>query len=131
MDAGLFDVLHEAADDVVCAVADAVDVHFGRVAEEAVDEHRMFVGNFDGVLDVVIELIFVGNDFHRASAEDEARADEHGISDLCGDDACLRGGVSDAAFGLLEAELFTSLLNRSRSSAASMDSTDVPMMGTP
>ncbi len=106
VDAGFLDVLHEAADDVVVAVADAVDVHFGGVAEEAVDEDGVFVGDFDGVLDVVVELGFVGDDFHGAAAEDEGGADENGVADGFGDFAGLFGGAGDAAFGLFKAEFF-------------------------
>ena len=38
MDAGLLDVLHDGADHGGLAVGDAVDVDFGGVVEEAVDE---------------------------------------------------------------------------------------------
>lgn len=38
VDAGFFDVFHDAADDDVLAVADGVDVEFDSVAEEFVDE---------------------------------------------------------------------------------------------
>ncbi len=37
MDAGFLDVLHDAADDDVAAVADGIDVEFGRIVEEFVD----------------------------------------------------------------------------------------------
>ena len=40
VDAGLLDVLHDAADHHLGAVADAVDVDLDRVVEEAVQQHR-------------------------------------------------------------------------------------------
>ena len=41
VDAGVLDVLHDAADDAAGAVGDGVDVGLEGVLEEAVDEHRM------------------------------------------------------------------------------------------
>ena len=40
VDAGLLDVFHDRADDRGFAVADAIDIDFRRVVEEAVDQHR-------------------------------------------------------------------------------------------
>jgi len=41
VDPGLLDVLHDAADVDLAAVAQRVDVDFDCVFEEAVDEHRV------------------------------------------------------------------------------------------
>ncbi len=41
MDAGLLDVLHDAADVDLGAVAQGVDVDLDRILEEAVDQHGM------------------------------------------------------------------------------------------
>ena len=38
MDAGFFDVFHDAADDDSLAVADGIDIEFGCIIEELVDE---------------------------------------------------------------------------------------------
>ena len=44
VDAGLLDVLHDAADDHrTCGVRDGVDVELERILEEPVDEHRPIV----------------------------------------------------------------------------------------
>ncbi len=110
VNAGFFDVLHDAADAVVGAVADAIDVHFGGVAEEGVDEDGVLVGDFDGIVDVVIELLFVGDDFHAAAAEDEGGADEDGVTNFFGDDAGFGGGACGAAVGLFEVEFFDHLV---------------------
>ena len=44
MDAGLLDVLHDAADHhavgAIAAVGNAVDVDFDRIVEKAVEQHR-------------------------------------------------------------------------------------------
>ena len=47
MDAGFFDVLHDAADDYVFSVGERVDVDFDRVFEEVVDQHRAVLRIFD------------------------------------------------------------------------------------
>ena len=41
--ARLLDVLHDAADQHVLAVADGIDVHLDRHVEEAIEQHRAVV----------------------------------------------------------------------------------------
>ncbi len=41
--AGLFDVLHDAADQHVLAVAHGIDIHFDGQIQEAVEQHRAIV----------------------------------------------------------------------------------------
>ena len=41
VDAGFFDVLHDAADDDVLAVAHRVDIRLERILQETVEQHRM------------------------------------------------------------------------------------------
>ena len=41
VDAGLFDVLHDAGDDHLLAVADGIDIDFDGVFQKAVDQHRL------------------------------------------------------------------------------------------
>ncbi len=45
MDAGLLDVLHDAGDERVVAVGEAVDVDLDGVGQVAVDEQRALVGD--------------------------------------------------------------------------------------
>ena len=45
MDAGLLDVLHDAGDERVLAVGEAVDVDLDGVGQIAVDQQRALVGN--------------------------------------------------------------------------------------
>ena len=54
---------------------------------------------------VVVELVFVGDDFHRPPAEHEAGADQDGIADFAGDLAGFVDVARDAVVGLLEVEL--------------------------
>ncbi len=64
MDAGLFDVLHDAADDRDAAVADGVHVHFDGVFQELVDEDGMLRRCYQGPIHEVDQGRIVGNDLH-------------------------------------------------------------------
>ena len=55
MNAGFLDVLHDAAEIHLGAVAQSVDVDLDRVFEEAVDQDRAVVGDLRGTRDVVGE----------------------------------------------------------------------------
>ena len=93
MDAGLLDVLHDAADVQVLAVEEGVDVDLDGVLEEAVHQHRVVLGDLRGVGDVAGEVGLVVHDLHAAAAEHVARADQDRVADLVGD-----------ALGLLEGD---------------------------
>ena len=84
MDAGFFDVLHDAGDDDVFAVAEGVDVDFDGVFEEVVDEDGALLRILDGFLHVAGDAFAVVGDDHGAAAEDVAGAHEDGIADALG-----------------------------------------------
>ena len=90
VDPGFLDVLHDAADVDLGAVAQRVDVDLDRVLEEAVDEHRMLRGELGGAGDVVLQRLFVVDDLHTATAEHIRRPHQHRITDVIGDPAGLR-----------------------------------------
>ena len=78
MDAGLLDVLHDAGDEGVLAVAEAVDVDLGRVGKIPVDQQRALLRHDEfarpveiaGELrHVAVELRAVAHDLHGATAE--------------------------------------------------------------
>ncbi len=110
MDARLFDMLHDACDVDVGAVAEGIDVNLGRAGEVAVEEDGAVTRDMHGLADVAVELVHVADDFHRAAAEDVGRADDEGEADAGRDLDCLFGGGGDAVDGLFEAELFDELL---------------------
>ena len=60
-------------------VRDAIHVHLGRVFQKFVHEHRPFRGSLHRKTHVMLKLGIGINDLHRASAEDEGRADEDRI----------------------------------------------------
>jgi hypothetical protein len=103
VDAGLLDVLHDAAQvHLAGAVAQRVDVDLDGVVEEAVDQHRVLgrdghVGNADrgcSPAEEVAQRRVVVHDLHTAPAEHVRRPDQHRVADLVGDPLRLvvRGG---------------------------------------
>ena len=119
MDAGLLDVLHDAGDEGVLAVAEAIDVDFGGVGQIAVDQQRALFRDdeFGRPVEiggkprhVAVELRAVAHDLHGAAAEHVGRADHHRIADLVGDGArgARRGG--DAVLRLAQLERVEQLL---------------------
>ena len=80
VNAGFFDVLHDAADDHVFAVRKRVHVHFDRVFEEVIDQHRPVLRILDRFLHVADDHLFVVGDHHGASAEHIRRPHQHRIS---------------------------------------------------
>ena len=106
VDAGLLDVLHDAADDHRAGrVGDAVDVELDGVLEELVDEHRPLGRRLHGRRHVAVERGHVVDDGHGAAAEHVRRPDDQREPDLERDLARFfrRGG--DAARRLRDAEV--------------------------
>ena len=98
MDAGLLDVLHDAADEDVLAVGERVDVDLDGVGEVAVDQHRRLAGDDHApAADVAVELrLVLVDDLHGAAAEHVGRADHHREADALGDRARLLDRLGDA-----------------------------------
>jgi len=78
MDAGALDVLHDAADHDVAAVAHGVDVDLDGVLEEPVDEERPVGRRGERTADVALEVVRLVDDLHRAAAEDIKRTHQNG-----------------------------------------------------
>ena len=104
VDAGLFDVLHDRADDGGFAVGDAIDVDLGGVVEESIHQDRALGRGGDGLAHVAGKLGVVVDDHHRAAAEHEGRADEHRVADAVGDGDGLVLVGGGAGLGLVEVE---------------------------
>ncbi len=119
MDAGFLDVLHDAGDESVLAVGQAIDVDFGRVRQIAVDQQRASLGDdqFGRPVEiggkprhVAIELGGIAHDFHGAPAQHVGRPDHHRIADLIGDGArCVQRG-GDAVLRLAHVQFVEQLL---------------------
>src|ERR687897_90693 len=72
MDAGLLDVLHDAGDEHVFAVAERVDVDLDRVREVAVEEERVLAEHRVDLAGLVVRIarLDVGGDEARQGAEE-------------------------------------------------------------
>ncbi len=79
VDPGLLDVLHDAADPDVLAVADRVDVDLDRVLQEAVEEDLAAAAVHPR--QVVAQAVEVVDDLHRPPAEHVARPHEQRPAD--------------------------------------------------
>ena len=105
MDSGLLDVLHDAADHHLGAVADAVDVDLDRVVEEAVEQDRRLLAHLDRLAHVALEVLVAVDDLHRPAAEHIARPDDERIADLLRQRDRLILGARGAVRRLAQAEL--------------------------
>ena len=131
MDAGLLDVLHDAGDEGVLAVGEAIDVDLGRVGEVAVEQQRVLaehrvdlaglvvrIARLDVVRhqlgqraeQVVAELALLADDLHRAPAEHVGRAHDERIAEVGRDQPRLLDRIGDAVLRLLQLELIEQLL---------------------
>ena len=82
MDAGLLDVLHDAAEEQLLAVEERVHVDLDRVVDEPVDQHRVLRADLGRPGDVALERLVAVDDLHAAAAEDVRRPDQDRVADL-------------------------------------------------
>ena len=124
------------------SVAERVDVDLDRVLEEAVDQRGALAptgrlrgpGSRARASSAIgaVERVVVVDDLHGPAAEHVRRPDQDRVADACRDGAGLVGVAADPAGGLGDAELGRrGALNRSRSSARSIDAGLVPSTGMP
>ena len=85
MHAGLLDVLHDAADQHVLAVAHRIDVDLGCHVQEAIQQHGTVIGDLHRLGHVDAQVVLVEHDLHRAAAEHVGRAHDQRIADLAGE----------------------------------------------
>ena len=100
MDTGLFDVLHDRANDCHLAVTDAINVHFNGVFEKAIDQHRPVRAYLNRICHVALQVLFIIDEFHRASAQNKTRSNENWISYPIGDRDCLVFRHGGSTWGL-------------------------------
>ena len=128
VDAGLLDVLHDAADDDRARrVGDRIDVELEGVLEEAVDEHRPIVRHVDRARHVPIERARVEHDRHAAAAEHVGGT--HDDRDTRSRSATSRASSRETAVPLAGCGMprsQSSCEKRCRSSARSIESGEVP-----
>ena len=84
MHAGFLDVLHDAGDQHVGAVAERVHVHFGGVIQEAVHQHGAVLREGHRLAHVLAHHLLVVGDHHGAPAQHIAGTHQHRIADARG-----------------------------------------------
>ncbi len=104
VDTGLLDVLHDAADDYIGAVADGIHVQLGRIVQEAVQQHRRFVGDAHRLGEVATQILLVIDDFHGAATQHVGGANHQRVGNALGQQHGLFQRGDGAVFRLLETE---------------------------
>src|SRR5262245_10767317 len=105
MNTGAFDMLHDAADNHVLAIAQGVNIQFYGVVKEFVDQNRMLGRSRNRVSHIMLEGIAVIDDFHSSAAEHIGRPNQDWITQTLGNLESLFIGTSDAILWLLDTEL--------------------------
>ena len=82
VNAGLLDMLHDAADPDFVAVTHSVNVHFHRVIQEPIKEHRAVVAHLDRLTHVGLEILPAVDDIHRAAAKHVRRTHNKRVPDF-------------------------------------------------
>ena len=122
MDARLLDMLHDAGDEHVLAVAQRVDVDLDRVGEIAVEQQRVLAehrvdlaGLVVGIArldvgghqarqhaeEVIVERGLIVDDRHRPPAEHIGGPHHQRQAEIGGDKSRLFNGIGDSVLGLL------------------------------
>ena len=81
MNAGLFQVLHDGANEDLLAVRGRIDVNFRCVAKVLVHQQRLIRCEV-GLTQIAIELLLIGQDFHATATQDIGGPDKHGEADF-------------------------------------------------
>ena len=83
MDAGQFDMLHDAGDKAGLPVTDRIGFGLDSVVQEAVDEDRPVWGYADGAGHIDPHFIVVVDDLHAPAAQDVGGPHHYRVSDPC------------------------------------------------
>ncbi len=130
MDTRALDMLHDAGDKDILAVADGV--HLKLLAHDvAIYQHGLVDVDLDRRLQVVAQTLLVRDDLHGAAAQHVARAHQHRVADAGGGlhTDSISVTASASGWGMPSSSMIFS--KQPRSSAFRIASTPVPMMGTP
>ena len=108
-----------------------IHVHLDRHIEKAIEQHRAVIGDAHRIGHVRAQILLGENHLHGAAPEHVRGTHDERIAHLACKPYGLLFGTRARIRGLLESELRTSSWKRSRSSAMSIDSGEVPMIGAP
>ena len=84
MNTGLLDMLQNAADVDLFAIAQGVDIGLNRTLQEAVQIHRVVRANARGLGHVIAQMLGIVGDHHAAAAQHVARTHQQRVTDMRG-----------------------------------------------
>ena len=96
MNTGLLDMLQNAADVDLFAIAQGVDIGLDRALQEAVQIHRVVRANARSLGHVIAQMLGIVGDHHAAAAQHVARTHQQRVANVCGNGLGLlkRGGLA-------------------------------------
>ena len=96
MNTGLLDMLQNAADVDLFAIAQGVDIGLDRALQEAIEVHRVVGANARSLGHVIAQMLGIVGDHHAAAAQHVARTHQQRVADVCGNGLGLlkRGGLA-------------------------------------
>ncbi len=100
MDAGFFNMFHDAADIDISAIAQRVNIHFNGVVKEPVNQYRIVAGNNNRITHIAFQIRLDMNHFHGPPAQNIGRPDHHRQANALDDLARFFGRMRNAVFGL-------------------------------
>ena len=113
------------------AIAKRINVNFGRIFQEFVDQNRRIRRGFNRVRHVIFKIFAGIDNLHRSAAKDKRRANDYGVANTFSNIDSIIKVTGDTVRWLQELELFRADLKNSRSPARLMSSGLVPIIGTP
>ena len=96
MDAGFFDVLHDAGDQNIITIAEGVNVDLSGVFKKAIDQHGPVLRENYRLLHITADHFFVVGDDHRAATQHIAWPHEDRETETPRDDASFLGACCSA-----------------------------------
>ena len=110
MYACLLDVLHDAADHHLLAVGQCIHIHFDRVVQKPIEQHRRIVRHFHRFGHVPAQIGFFAHNFHGAAAQYITGTHHQRITDFLGHAYGTLGIPRGAVRRLFQAQLLQHFL---------------------
>ena len=105
MDAGLLNMLHDAADHDRLAIGQGIHVNFDGIFQIFVNQDGMFRRYLNGLVDIGLQTFLIIDDFHRPPAQDIGRPHHDGVGQACRHGCRLVERAGHAAGRLFQSQL--------------------------
>ena len=106
----LLNVLHDAADDHLFTVRNAIHVYFNRMVQEEVEQYRAVVRHAHGFAHVLAQFVGIVHHLHGATAQYVRWTHHQWVADFGRQGNGFFVGARGAVFGLAQAQIFQDLL---------------------